>query len=272
MISIIYATCSMYKSLWAPFFKLKDKYMDKTIPIYLCTDVLPENKLSEDCNVLIYGHKSDTGIRGNYFDRYLHHLENIHTKYIVFLVDDMFPLAPVSTEALNECTELMNEDESIKVIKLSTHSAPCSGAKVNYKGRDFIQADNARDEYIISLQPTLIRRDFFIDMLNYCKVHNTLGHQNGGLEIHGTHYFRNSDYRCLRVCEDIFKVNYAGGIVQSGFISDDTRKLLLTEDIVIETFGNNLIFTLTEDEYSLAGGALRDEFARRGVRPEKSMN
>jgi hypothetical protein len=121
----------------------------------------------------------------------------------------------------------------------------------------------------MNVQPILIKRDFLIEILNYCKIHNTMGHQNGGLEVHGTEFFRKNDVTCLRVCRDIVTINYAGGIVQSGFISEDTQKLLLNkEDIIIETFGNNLIFKLTEDEYSLAGDALREDFARRGIAPE----
>jgi hypothetical protein len=270
MLSILYATCHAYKSLWTPFLKLKNKYIDSDIPTYICTDVLDDTEISgENVHVLSYGKKSNMSLHGNFYDRYLDHIKHIHTEYILFFVDDMFPLAPVSREDLHDCIELMKEEDAIKIIKLSTHSYPFSGPVVSYKGKEFVKADNKKDSYIMNVQPILIKRDFLIEILNYCKIHNTMGHQNGGLEVHGTEFFRKNDVTCLRVCRDIVTINYAGGIVQSGFISEDTQKLLLNkEDIIIETFGNNLIFKLTEDEYTLAGDALREDFARRGIAPE----
>ena len=267
----MYVTCRAYKSLWAPFLKLKHKYIDSQIPTYFCTDTFHEGDVSTDnLHVLSYGEKSDISVHGNFYDRYLQYLENIPTKYVLYFVDDMFPLAPVSTDALNDCIDLMNTDENIKSIKLSLLSFPFNGPLVQHKGRDFIKAINASDGYIMNVQPLLLRRDFFITMIKYCKEHNARGNQsgNGGLEIYGTEYFRNNPFTCLRVCSDIVKINFDGGIVQSGFISEDARKVLLAEDIVIDTFGNNLIFKLTEDEYTRAGVALCDEFARRGIRPE----
>lgn len=270
MLSIMYATCHAYKALWAPFLKLKNKYIDSKIPTYFCTDVINEDDVcSDNIHILSYGEKSDISLHGNFYDRYLDHIERIDTKYILFFVDDMFPLAPVSTEALDDCMNIMNKDDTVKMIKLSTHSYPFKGPLVTYKGRVFTKAKNTSDSYIMNVQPILIRKDFFIDIINYCKIHNTIGHQNGGLEVYGTNFFRNNNFTCLRVCEDIVKINYAGGIVQSGFISEDTQKLLLTEGIIIDTFGNNLIFKLTQEEFTLAGGALCDEFGRRGIVPEK---
>jgi hypothetical protein len=268
----MYVTCHAYKALWAPFLKLKNKYIDTQIPTYFCTDLINEGDVSTDTlHVLSYGTKSDISVEGNFYDRYLHYLDRIPTEYILYFVDDMFPLAPVSNEALNDCMELMKSDKTIQSIKLSTHSSPFTGPLLQYKGRDFIQANTTHDPYIMNVQPLLLRRDFFIRMIHYCKVYNAFGRQsgNGGLEIYGTEFFRNTNMKCLRVCEDIVKINYAGGIVQSGIISEDAQKVLLTEDIVIETFGNNLIFKLTEDEYSRAGCALCEEFGRRGIVPEK---
>jgi hypothetical protein len=274
MLSIMYATCSTYKSLWAPFFTLKDKYIDKNIPTYFCTDILNEKDLDgvnrDGLHLLTYGKPSNMSFDGNFYDRSLDHLSKINTKYILYFVDDMFPLAPVSTETLRDLMDSMDENESIKIIKLSTHSWPFSGSKVQYKGRSFVQAKNESDHYIMNVQPILIRKDFFIDMLKYCKVHNTSMHQNGGLEIYGTEFIRNTQFICLRVCQDIVKINSAGGVVQSGFISDKTKDLLLKEGIVVKTYGNNLIFILTPEEYALAGSALRDEFARRGVKPQNT--
>ena len=158
---------------------------------------------------------------------------------------------------------IMDTNENIKIIKLSKYSRVFDrGHLVNINGIDFIQANNSIDEYIMNLQPILIRKDFFIDLTNYCKHNNQLTHQNGGMEIYGTDYFRrNNHFICLRVVNDVVPVNDSGGIVRSGRISDDTKQMLKdTEGIEIETFDNNLIFKLTIDEFNVMGNRLKEEY------------
>ena len=67
----------------------------------------------------------------------------------------------------------MNNNEDIKIIKLSLDSYPFyNGKNVNYDNLNFIEADNYKDEYIFNIQPIIIRKDFFINLVIYCKTHN----------------------------------------------------------------------------------------------------
>lgn len=255
-------TCYTYRALWLPFLKLKEKYIDNSIVTYFCTDEIKDSVInSPNTRILSYGEKSHFSLHGNLFDRYLYYLNKIDSKYVLLFIDDMFPLANVSN--LDKYTDIMDTNENIKIIKLSKYSRVFDrGHLVNINGIDFIQANNSIDEYIMNLQPILIRKDFFIDLTNYCKHNNQLTHQNGGMEIYGTDYFRrNNHFICLRVVNDVVPVNDSGGIVRSGRISDDTKQMLKdTEGIEIETFDNNLIFKLTIDEFNVMGNRLKEEY------------
>ena len=268
MISLMYTTCYTYKSLWEPFLKLKNKYIDNTIPTYFCTDEIKDYKLNDNnIKVLTYGHKSNFGVNGNYYKRMLYYLHNIDTDYILYFYDDMFPLAKVDMNKLNAFVDIMNTNDNIKIIKLSTHSFPCyNGTLVNYNGIDFMKANNALDSYIMNVQPILIKKDFFIDVIYYCMFNNTI-HQNGGMEIYGTEYFKNNDeFICLRIIDDIIVVNDNGGIVRSGVITDETKNMLKEkEDIDIQTYENNMIFKLTQDEYDNLGNQLKEVYANLNI-------
>jgi hypothetical protein len=261
-LSIMYATCYTFKGLWQPFLKLKEKYIDTSITTYFCTDEIKDFIIdSSNTNILSYGQKSNFSLQGNLFDRYLHYLNQIDSKYILFFIDDMFPLANVVN--LDKYTDIMDTNDNIKIIKLSTYSRVFDkGHLVNINGIDFMQANNMLDEYIMNLQPIMIRKSFFIDLVNFCKQYNRLTHQNGGMEIYGTEYFRrNNHFICLRVIESVVTVNDSGGIVRSGRIFQDTQKMLKdTEGIEIETFDNNLIFKLTMDEFNAMGDRLKNEY------------
>jgi hypothetical protein len=242
--------------------KLKEKYIDNSIPTYFCTDEIKDFVInSPNTKVLSYGEKSHFSLNGNFFDRYLHHLQQIDSEYILFFLDDMFPLANVCN--LDKYLDIMDANKNIKIIKLSKYSlAHVNGHLVNINDIHFMQANNKLDDYLMNLQPMLIQKSFFIDLTNYCKQQNTYTHQNGGMEIHGTDYFRiNSNYICLRVINDIVRVNDSGGIVRSGRISEETKKMLKdSEEIEIETFDNNLIFKLTVDEFNAMGDRLKQEY------------
>jgi hypothetical protein len=161
----------------------------------------------------------------------------------------------------------MAQNDDIKIIKLSLDSYPFfNGVKITYNNYDFIKANNNLDEYIFNTQPILIKKNFFIDIINYCKLYNTLTHQNGGLEIFGTQYFRNKNYICLRVLSDIIKIPYAGGIVRSGILSDEMKLFLKNkENIDIPTYEYNLIYKITKEEFEILGDRLKEDYKNIGL-------
>jgi hypothetical protein len=266
--SLMYVSCYTYKSLWMPFIKLKNKYISN-IKMYLCTDLIKENEFElNNINVLNFNSKSNFTLKGNLFDRYLYYLNNIDTDYIFYFYDDMYPLDYVDNNNLINMIKIMEENSDIKLIKLSLHSYPFhKGTNVSYNNINFVKANNNLDEYILNLQPILIKKNFFIDLINYCKKHNTYTHQNGGLEVYGTEFFRNTNYIALRVTSDIIKIPGDGGIVRSGIISESMKKMLKDkEDIDIKTYDNNFIYELTKNEYNDLGDRLKEHYANLNIK------
>jgi len=267
-LSIMYVSCDTYKSLWYPFIKLKNKYLNINNKMYLCTDIKPNIDFElNNIDILYYGNKSNFTINGNLYDRYLYYLNNITTDYILYFYDDMYPIDFIDTNIINDFITLMIQNDDIKIIKLSLESYPfLNGIQVSYNNYNFIKANNNLDDYIFNTQPILIKKNFFIDIINYCKLHNTFTHQNGGLEIYGTKYFRNTNYICLRSISDIIKIPYSGGIVTSGILSDNMKLFLKNkEDIDIPTYDYNLIYKITKEEYDLLGDHLKEHYKNIGL-------
>ncbi len=266
---LMYVSCFTYKNLWESFIKLKKKYIGDSIKMYLCTDIINDYKLSDPhIEILNFNKKSNFNINGNLFDRFLYYLDYIDTEYVLYFCDDMYIMDNVDLKKINEFLEIMKNNDDVKIIKLSLHSYPFNyGTSVTYNNNLFIKASNEKDEYIFNLQPILIKKTFFKNLLNFCKENNTLRHQNGGLEIFGTIFFRkNPNYTCLRVTEDIIKVPDAGGIVRSGIMSNEIKKMLKEkENIEITTYSNNLIFEMTKDEYDLFGDFNKKYFLENNI-------
>jgi hypothetical protein len=265
----MYVSCYTYKSLWPAFLKLKEKYIDNHIKLYFCTDEIKNYNLNNNNLILLnFNQKSVFSLNGNLYERYLYYLNNIDSKYILFFYDDMLAIDYVSTEKIIKLMNIMDEDDNIKNIKLSTHSYTFNnGTPFVKNGIEFTKANNKLDQYLMNFQPILIRRDFFIDLIKYCAINNTLTHQNGGIEIYGTEYFRqNENFICLRVVEDVVVIQNAMGVVQSGVISNEIKNYLKEkENIEIETFENNLIYRLTNEEYNCLGDRLKEEYAKNNI-------
>ena len=275
-ISLLYVSCYTYKSLWEPFFKLKNKYIGNAIQTYLCTDIMLDNNINfedsifNNTKILNFNQKSNFTLNGNLFDRYLYYLQQIETEYILYFYDDMFPIEKVDLNKINNLLDIMKNNESIKIIKLSLDSYPFyHGSMVYINDTVFTKAHNTFDHYIFNVQPILIRKDFFIEMVNYCKQNNKCTHQNGGLEIHGTDYFKiNKDYISLRVINEVIKIPCDHGVVVSGIISEEMKQYFKEkEDIEIETYENNLIFELTKEEYDCVGDRLKIMYNEYNIAP-----
>ena len=273
-VSLLYVSCYTYKSLWEPFFKLKNKYMGNTIQSYLCTDLMFDDNLESsifiNTKILNFNQKSNFTINGNLYDRYLYYLNNIETEYILYFYDDMFLLESVDMNKLNSFLNIMKNNELIKIIKLSLDSEPFhNGTMVDIDDNVFIKAHNHLDHYIFNVQPILVRKDFFIETINYCKQNNICTHQNGGIEIHGTEFFRiNNDYIALRVVNEITKIPGACGAVISGIMSPEMKQYLKEkENIEIQTDDNNMIFKLTRQEYDFLGDRLKNMYRENNISP-----
>lgn len=267
----MYVTCYTYYGLWEGFFKLREKYLDKNIKMYFCTDLIKDYDLKqENTKLLNFNEKSILDdIKGNLYDRYLFYLNNIDTDYILFFYDDMYPIEKISNEKIEKLINIMENNKNIKLIKLSGYSFPFHNGKENIIDEiPFFKANNNLDDYIFNLHPQIIRKDFFIEMIKYVKKNNNI-HQDGGLEVYGTQFFKEkTDYIAMRANESIIKIISPTGVVINGVI-EDTIKFFLKEkeNIEIKTYKNNLIYELTNEEYKCMSGSTIAKLKKRNIIP-----
>lgn len=278
---IFYISCFNYSKLWRPFLKLREKYLcANKIKLYLCTDKLPDltdlrNIENEFDNIKILEFNEVSYLDENYFKRYLYYLENIKENLILYMYDDMFPSNYLNYNYLMEMVKLLNNNDNIKLIKTTSYNLPIN--KNNIFNKNYLVYDNKTDNYIISSQVHIIKKNIFINLINYCIKNLNKSFFKSGPNIYefmGTQYFRNKDYICLTVFnKNLFSVYYNvpedylknqigcyPGIVSRGTITQECLDVLKKkENIIIKTYENNMIFELTEKNYNNLGDYLKEK-------------
>jgi len=261
----MYVSCNLFSNLWIPFFKLIKKYIKFPITTYLCSDIEISEKILEklkefDVKIVIYGEKSNISKNGNLYKRYEHYLNNITYESILYFHDDMFPSKMIDENELITMLNVLNSNNNIKLIKLSLSSSPyLKGSSHIFHDTSFIKADNKRDSYIFNIQPMLIKKIFFKNMINYCEENykkQKITHLNGGLELVGRNYFENNlNFIALRVVKEVISV-YGGsyGICVNGIINDNVDIILKNnENIELEVYEKKCIFKVTTEELNIFG-------------------
>jgi len=262
----MYLTCNLYSELWLPYLKLIKKYLEFSFDIYLCTDIdINPDLLKEikkyNIKILIYGHLSNISSGGNLYKRITYYLNNINNNNIFVNIDDMLPSAIIKEKSINEIVDILNKNDNIKIIKLSTSSEPYTGSIVQYNSKKFTMANTLKpDSYIFNVQPFCIKKNFFIDFLSFCELNYkkyNIKHLNGGLEILGGYYFKNNhpNFIALRIVENI--CSFYGepyGVVKAGVIYKNSDKILKDrENIDLKLYSKNTIFEVNEDELNRFG-------------------
>ena len=108
----------------------------------------------------------------------------------------------------------------------------------------------------MNLQPTIIKKDFFIDLVNECINNKKWKIQgNSALERIGTEYIQTfgDDVICLKTKEDIIPIIDELGILSSGILYDKFKKWLETENLFITTYKNNFIYDIKGIEFNYIG-------------------
>lgn len=107
-VSILVNTCDSYSDVWEAFFTLfKKYYKDNKYPIYLNTENKSYTFKDLDIHTINYSKKCAWG------ERLINALNNIDSKYVIFLLDDFLLMSDVNTNIINECIDLMDKDETI---------------------------------------------------------------------------------------------------------------------------------------------------------------
>lgn len=265
-ISIMYITCNLYNKLWNPWIKNQKKYLLNKYKIFFCTDFIntKEYNIDNNINIIEYNIESDNSLHGNFYDRMLYYLNLINTDYILYNGDDFFISNPPDFNNLENLLKLMKSNINIKYSKLSHQSLPYSGNIISYNNYNYRQANNYDDTYVINLQPSIFKKDFLIELINFCKINNTFLGGNNSLEYFGgslaneinKNFFKcvSNNYICLRPESEIISIygNNGWGLVAAGILQLD-KEYLKNEDIYIETDENNVIFNVNNNTYKKLG-------------------
>lgn len=153
-LSIVVVSYDGYSDLWEDFFSLKNKYWaDCPYPTYLANNVKQVQFMN--VNVINCGHEAQ------WSDRTRISLQNIKTKYVLFMFEDFFISDQVSTDKFDNILALMKKN-NIRYYKLQTMS------KINtntYKAIAGLRVIPSNLPYGISLLSAIWDREYFLSLI-----------------------------------------------------------------------------------------------------------
>lgn len=259
-LSILYFSCFSYKNLWNAFLQNKQKYLGNHIKMYFCIDENKDNMIfnkEHNTEIITYNERSSYKSTGNFLKRLLYSLNNINTEYIIYYCDDMFITDYVNIDKISKILVTLMNNNNIKIVKLSNKSQPYTGEEFTENDIIYNKANKNIDDYIMNLQPTIIKKDFLIDLVNEC-INNTKYNylqENSKLEAIGTEFIRSfgDEVICLKTKEDIIPIVDELGVLSAGILYNHIREWLKLENLYIKTYENNFIYKNTKEEFDYIG-------------------
>lgn len=143
-----------YGDMWPAFFECKNKFWpDCPYPLVLSNNIKPFD--APNVRVINCGKNAQWSTRTRMA------LESVSSKYVMFLLEDLFISDKVHTSDIQEALQLMERD-NLDYYKLMTFT------KINtpmYKDNDYLHVIPASLPYGISLQAAIWKREFFQSMI-----------------------------------------------------------------------------------------------------------
>lgn len=143
-----------YSDMWPTFFECKEKFWsDCPYPIVLANN--EKDFKAGNLEVINCGKEAQWSTRTRKA------LENIDTKYVMFLLEDLFISDKVKTEHIEGALDLMDKDsiDYYKIMTFTKFRTPL------YKGIDHLHEIPASWPYGISLQAAIWNREYFLEMV-----------------------------------------------------------------------------------------------------------
>ena len=151
-ISVLIYSCDYYSDIWEPFFTLFFRYWDCPYSVYLTT---------ETCECNINGVITLNTIGDKWTDRIRKAVEQIPTKYIIGMCEDMFLRKPVRQNIIDGCLWEMEKNPNIVNFNFEKSHSPTEDCEYWNFGRKVCQYD-----YQKSCQPTLWRKKKLLELLD----------------------------------------------------------------------------------------------------------
>ena len=169
-VSLLLHTCDAYEGFWSGMFYTLDFYWDFNIPIYFANE---ETKLSDikfDCkgkdyfpdkriNQILTGKTDKTG----FSDRFIKAIQQIPSKYIIYIQEDMWLKRPLELSTINELVKFMDETNADSV-KLHSKLFYYNDYKVESSDYTIEDKNLLRQTsgYLLSHNATLWRKDYIL--------------------------------------------------------------------------------------------------------------
>ena len=176
-VSLLIIGYDPYKDVWDHYFELLEKYWPERPKTYLATnELVPEYK-----NVTVI----PAGKDAEWSKKVIVALEKIETPFVVLLLEDFFTTRPVDSSKLAELLNCMKEG-NLNYCKLLNQSK--IKGKI-YDDKKYLRITNSDDEYGISLQPSIWRKEFLSEtvgtenynawIFEFNQVKNKIQNRNG---------------------------------------------------------------------------------------------
>lgn len=215
--SVLIYSCDKYADVWGPFFTLFFRYWDCPYPVYVTAEteqcMLPE--------VMTINTDAPT-----WTERIKDAVDQIDTKYVIGMCEDMFIRRKVDQTTINNCLITMNEDDNI--------------ASFNFeKEYDWVENNYIFDfgrkpkgsPYRKTCQPTLWRRSVLSELLD-TKM-DAWEWEMSPTPDQYDYYVWTGDERCL-VFEYGYHNNQWFGIQKGKWVLHDVQPLFEKEGINID--------------------------------------
>ena len=143
-----------YSDMWPTFFECKEHFWpDCPYPIVLTNN--EKSFKAQNLSVINCGKEAQWSTRTRVA------LESIESKYVLFLLEDLFISDKVKTEDIQTAIDLMEKD-NLDYYKIMTFSKIRTKS---YKGIDYLHEIPASLPYGISLQAAIWKREYFLKMI-----------------------------------------------------------------------------------------------------------
>ena len=177
-LSIVVGSCDKYNFLWDNFTKRFNQYwnIDVELKKYLISETIEFS--GDTFETLKCGKVS-------YTECLKKSLENINTKYILWLQDDYFMVRTLPEQIILDCYELISNNENI--IRVGIHPNSKYYKTTNH-GNNFLKLSK-NSQYTISMQSSIWDREKLLSFLN-----NSPNESPWQFEINGSQRLNKTKY------------------------------------------------------------------------------
>ena len=159
--SILITSCDAYEDAWKPFFTLLHiMWPNCRYPVYLNTETKDYNDNVIDVHVLhplsLFDNK---GKAISWSKRLIETVEQINSKYILFMLEDFFLMSPVRSDMVEKSIEYMESHDKVAIIDYynEPHNDQIVLDEFSFTSRTF--------DYAINAMAALWRKDFLLSIL-----------------------------------------------------------------------------------------------------------